>query len=100
MGAPDIELLAELKSDDPRLEERLSSCMRFWRANRLASLGALADRAYAALRGCPKPCVADCLVDLATHQWLAGHAERALDRATTLPRFRVSWATDVDCGGL
>lgn len=81
MGAPDIELLAELKSDDPRLEERLSQLHEILASQPGSpALAPLADRAYAALRGLPpSPGVADCLVDLATHQWLAGHAERALD---------------------
>jgi putative two-component system response regulator len=81
MGAPDIELLAELTPDDPQLEDRLSHLHEVLASHPGSPvLATLADRAYSALQGLPPSRnAADCLIDLATHQFMAGHAERALD---------------------
>jgi len=81
MGAPDLELLAELKVGDPQLEERLTQLHAVLSSQPGAhASAALVERAYPTLQALsPSHALVDCLLDVATHYFASGHADRALD---------------------
>jgi putative two-component system response regulator len=81
MGAPDLELLAELKAGDPCLEERLSELHSVLASQPGAhAVASLVERVYPTLQALsPSTALVDCLLDVATHHFVSGHAERALD---------------------
>jgi hypothetical protein len=78
MGAPDLELLAELKAGDPCLEERLSQLHGLLASQPGAhASAALVDRVYPTLQAfAPSPALVDCLLDVATHYFASGPATK------------------------